>query len=115
MTDQPEAAYRSCQMRRFSPFGNRFWAPLHKATYDYRKSPRGAYLISGPKRGALVGERGLIERGGGAYFKSHIFDEIHNNFPYFTIIPITRTEQENNFLSPFYKCKVICTLIQRYC
>ena len=44
---------------------------------------------------------GLIESGGGgggvAYFKLHIFDEIHNNFPYFTIIPITKTAQENGF------------------
>ena len=32
--------------------------------------------MSGPKRG------GLLERG--ANFKSHIFDEIHNNFSYFT-------------------------------
>ena len=73
-------------------------------------SSQGAYLISGPKRGGFMREGGLIEREGGAYFKSHIFDEIHNNFIYFTIIPITKTEQENVFLSPFYKYNVICTL-----
>ena len=46
----------------------------------------GPCLISGPKKDGLIG--------GGAYFKSHIFDEIHNNFPYFTIIPITKTERK---------------------
>ena len=55
----------------------------------------GAYLISDPKIGGAY----LIERG--AYFKSHIFDEIHNNFPYFTILPITKTEQENGFYRHF--------------
>ena len=54
-------------------------------------SPRGAFLISGPKRGVLIREVGLIQ----------IFDEIHNDFPYFTIAPITKTEQENGFVSPF--------------
>ena len=56
----------------------------------------GAYLISGPKRGRHIREGGLIE--GGPYFKSHIFDETHNNFPYFTIVPITKTEKENGFV-----------------
>ena len=35
--------------------------------------------------------------GGRAYFKSHIFNVIHNNFSYVTIITITKTEQENVF------------------
>ena len=39
----------------------------------------GAYLISGPKKG------GLMERGMGAYSKSYISDEIHNNFPKFLL------------------------------
>lgn len=38
------------------------------------------YLISGPKRGVLMG-RGWE----GAYSKSYIFDDIHNNVPNFTI------------------------------
>ena len=48
--------------------------------------PPGAYFISSLKR----------YRGG--LISNHIFsDEIHNNFPYFTIIPITKTEKENVF------------------
>ena len=47
---------------------------------------RGSDLISDPERGRLNREG----RGGGwAYFKSHIFDGIHKNFPYFPIITIT--------------------------
>ena len=48
---------------------------------------------------------GLIRgRGGGGYLKSYIFDEIHNNFPNFTITTITKTEQEVCLVSAFYKC-----------
>ena len=46
---------------------------------------------------------------GGAYTKSHILDEMHNNFPIFTITLITKTEQEIGFVSPFCKCNVIYT------
>ena len=70
-----------------------------KSSIKPPKGGGGAYLISGPKRGGgLIRDGGLIERGG-ANFKSHIFDKIHNNFSYFTIIPITRTQQENGFVS----------------
>ena len=48
-------------------------------------SPRGAYLTLGIKKRGLIREGGLIERGGGAYFKSQILKKI--NF-------ITKTEQE---------------------
>ena len=44
--------------------------------------------------------------GGGSYFKSHIFEEIDNNFPFFTITPVTQTEQEIGFVSPFYKMQI---------
>ena len=57
----------------------------------------GAYLILGPKRGGLI--------------ENHV---IHSNFPNFTIIPITKTEDEIGFVSPFYKCNVIYTLTQHY-
>ena len=40
-------------------------------------------------------------RGEGAYSKSYIFGEIYNNFPNFTIAPITKSEQEIDFESPF--------------
>ena len=36
--------------------------------------PSGAYLISGPKRGGLIREGFLTERGVGAYLKSYLFD-----------------------------------------
>ena len=52
----------------------------------------GAYL-----GGGLIRDWG----GGGAYLKSFIFVEIYNNFPNFTITPITETEQGNGFVSPF--------------
>ena len=61
---------------------------------------RGAYLISGHKRGGLIRDGGLIERGGGLSVKSYIFVEIHSNFPNFSA-PITKTEQEIDFVSPF--------------
>ena len=38
--------------------------------------------------------------------------EGHNNSPYFTILLITKTKQENGFVSPFYKCDSIYTLTQ---
>ena len=77
-------------------------------------------MISGPKRaggGGLIREGGLIEREcvcgrGGAYSKSYILDEIHNNFPNLTITPIIKTEQEIGFVSPFYKCNIIYTQAQ---
>ena len=65
-----------------------------------------SYLISGPKR------EGLVREGWGAYSKWYIFDEVHNNFPNFTITPITKTEQETGFVSPFYKWNVIYILNQ---
>ena len=40
--------------------------------------------------------------GGGAYSKSCIYEEIHNNVPNFTFTPVTKTEQETGFVSPFY-------------
>ena len=39
---------------------------------------------------------------------------IHNNFSNFTIIPITKTEEEICFISPFKKCNVTYTLTQHY-
>ena len=65
---------------------------------NYHKSsikPWGAYLIPGPKRGGL-------NREGEGLISNHIFSmEGHNNFPYFTFILITKTEQENGFVSHF--------------
>ena len=55
-------------------------------------SSRGVLFNSGPTRGGLN-----REGGGGAYLKSYIFDEIHNNFPNFTFTPIANTEQEIGF------------------
>ena len=63
--------------------------------------------------GGLISFQALREGkwGGGAYLKSHIFDEMHNNFPNFTISPMTKTVQEIGFVSPFYKYNVIYTLL----
>ena len=66
--------------------------------FNYHKSllrPRGAFLISGPER------EGLNRKGGGGLFQIIYFDEIQNNFSNFTITPITKTEQETGFVSPF--------------
>ena len=43
--------------------------------------------------------------GGGAFSKSYIFEEIHNNFPNVTITAITKTKQGTGFVSPFHKLK----------
>ena len=64
----------------------------------------GAYFMPGPKR------RGLTERGCLLKIKCYI----HNNFPNFTIIPITETEEEIGFVSPFFKYNVIYVLTQPY-
>ena len=68
--------------------------------------PQGACLISGLKRerggGGAYWRGGLNRDGGGAYFKSfNKFDEIHTNFPNFTMTPISKTEQEIGHVSPF--------------
>ena len=55
--------------------------------------PRGAYLISGPKKG------GLIERGG--LISNHKFSRKFTViFETFTITPLTKTEQEMGYASP---------------
>ena len=36
--------------------------------------------------------------------------KLENNFPNLTITPITKTEQEIGFVSPFHQCNVIYTL-----
>ena len=67
-------------------------------------SPRGAYLILGLKKGAGGGLiREGLNREGGAYFKSYIFEKIH----------FSKTEQEMGYVWPSYKCNVIYTLTQR--
>ena len=65
---------------------------------DSGSSPGPHFLVhTSPPGGGGGGltTGGLIERG--AYLKSYIFDEIHNNFPNFTFTPITKTEQEIGF------------------
>ena len=48
----------------------------------------------------------------GVYSNSYISTKSRNNFPNFTIIPVTKAEQETGFVSPFYKCNVLYTLPQ---
>ena len=68
-------------------------------------SPRGGYLISGPKRGGLIREGSLTEKGGGvnreggAYWKSDVID---NNFPNFAIIPVTIKQKKKLVLYPHF-------------
>ena len=81
------------------------------ATFDFSIGPRShtSHLRHGSSRfgssrrisrgnaqetKSSMGAGGGFLEGGGPYFKSYIFDEIHNNFSKFTITPVTKTEQE---------------------
>ena len=43
---------------------------------------------------------------------NNIYFLVNNNFPNFTITPVTEAEQETGFVSPFYNCNVIYVLTQ---
>ena len=60
------------------------------------------------------GGGGVGGGGGGGHFESIFSWNFHFIFPNFTTTPITKTEQEIGYVSPFNKCNAIHTQTQQH-